>query len=116
MPGIVHQGSVRAQQGKIDPPGIDADSIQGDFSVPAANSQRVANFVIKPERVPIKPSRELHRSIVKTVQLFELQFSRVESAQDGPPALGAQVDRKKPVHAGNSIASLPIPSRYSARV
>ena len=99
MARVVHQRAVRAQQSEIDAPGIDSDTVQRQFALPAADEKRVPDFVEQPECIPIQTGWQAHRRVWKAVQFFEREPSAVERAEDGAPGFGAQVDGQKPAHA-----------------
>ena len=64
----------------------------------------MADFMKKPERVPIKPGREAHRRVRKTMQFFESEPAVFERAQDRAPALRSKIDGQESMDQFTTLA------------
>ena len=92
VPRIIGQRAVRAQQGEIHAPGIDADAIEPQLAFPPGDGQAALDLVPQPQRVPIKRVEHAHRRVGEAVQFFDFQPAAIEGAQHGASAFRAQVE------------------------
>jgi hypothetical protein len=111
MPRIFEQRAVAVEQPEIHAPGIHADAVQL-VAFRRGESQAFADFVKKPQRVPVETRRQAHRRIRKTVNFAELEPVLREPADHRTAALCSQIQSQ--ITTGHFEASISSRCRFSS--
>ncbi len=75
--GVAQQRAVAAQQGEIDTPGIDAESVE--WAVLArAQPQRLQHLAVQSQGIPMQRVEGAHRPVGEAVNHFQTQLRTIE--------------------------------------
>src|SRR5207237_1145060 len=89
--------SIAAEQGEIDPPGIDSQGVDAAMLAGTAPQGR-EHFRVEPQDIPVHGAESVHRPVRKTVHDFQPQLPAVKKAEQAAAALRAQIDGEKLFH------------------
>jgi len=82
------------QQAEIDAPGVDSDAVRFACVVTDRGGNSLLDFGKEAQRVPVDAVPQADGSVWKPVNVLESEAVAVESSQDGPPTLSAQIENE----------------------
>ena len=88
---VREQPAAVVEQPEVHAPGVHADARRPGPPAPARRRPAI-DVAEQAQEVPVERARERHRDVGEAVDVLEGQAAAVEGADDGPAALGAEID------------------------
>ncbi len=101
--GIAQQNAAAAEQGEINAPGIDAQTIDAAVSG-RAQPQRLEQRIVESENVPMQAIQRADGAVGEAVDYLQFQLRTIENADDAAAALGAEIESQELLGGGHDEA------------
>ncbi len=112
--GTGDQRAIAADQPEVHAPGVHADSVEAQLALASGDGEPAPDFVEQPERVPLQARGRADGIVGEAMQLLKLEPAVFESAENGAPALGAQIEGEVLSHV-TKLRLTPCTARRPAR-